>query len=199
MSEADPRSKVELAPEPQIYGLYLFVTDEEDNVLVFKNNQTKESTQKVIGQLTTPAETIEPGEKLMRDSLPRAIAEEVGYIAGANPKFRGTAIMHTPRADIHIVCMEIKTKRDSVYIDPKDSGELSAPRWVPLDEIDNRTFRIQNWDIPVYRSPIVELAENLKRAKRGEKFPIAQSVKPEMPSDLYSFLKDNPRAVYPVE
>lgn len=198
MQEKLPKAEADIFPK--VYALCLFITDESGNVLIFQNNQTKESTQKIRGQFTTPAETIETGEKLIRDALPRTISEEVGSIYGATPKFRGVVILDTPRTPIRVVSLEIPTLRESVHIDPKDTSEVSNPIWVPLEDItSDKIFRLSNFDIPLYRDPIPALAQNVLKARRGESFPTNQVIRSRIPNGLYDFLKDNPGPVYSVK
>ena len=184
----------------RIYALGLFVTNENGEVLILQNNQTKEETQKVKGQLTVPAETLEPQEReLLKEGLPRTIYEEVGYIYGPKPQFRGTIRMLTPIMPIVIVAYEIKTTKDAVNINPQDKDELSSPRWLPLSAINARTFKIGNFDVPLFRTPIVELASNILKAKNGLRFPVTQTVNSNLDHKLFDYLKQNPGPVYPVK
>jgi len=199
MLEQFSEEKSRALENPRIMGVALFVIDEYGNTLVFQNNQTKEATQKVRGQLTVPAETLEAEERLSKDVLPRTIIEEVGYIHSAKPIQRGIIRMYTPGASIGVICLEIPTTRASVNINPKDFGEVSNPRWVPLADIDNRMMRIGSWDIPLFRSPLKEGAQNILKARAGERFPQIQTVNCVLPAELFKFLKQNPGPVYSVK
>jgi len=189
----------ETEQKPNVHGVVLFVTDQYGNALLFQNNRTKESTQKIRGQLTTPAETIERGEDLRRDALPRAIAEEVGYIPDVNPINRGIVRIDTLTASIIAICLEIPTSRESIKIDPMDKDELSFPRWVPLADIDDRTMRIGSWDVPLYRTFLPELASNVLRGREHKSFSYYQRVKSVIPPQLFNYLEENPGPVYPVK
>lgn len=184
MVEAAPLR--EIPGKKRVGGLFLFITDEEGNALFFENKQTKESTQKVRGQLTTPAETLEKGEKILTDCLPRTIREEVGRInSSIQPLFRGTAYFDTPVYAISLYCFEIKTSRDAVEINPEDTEELGASQWVPIDKVDGRQLAVGDFRVPLFRLPIPQFAGNILKARRQAKFPVIHVVESNLPKGLF--------------
>jgi hypothetical protein len=194
-----PLSEKDTLERQKLIGVALFVVDEYGNALVFQNNQTKEETQKIRGQLTVPAETLEKGERLSKDLLPRTISEEVGKINDPKPIYRGLIHMDLPNVSIGLVCLEVPTIRSAVEINPKDSQEVSHARWVPLADIDSRTMRIGKWDVPLFRSPLQEGAQNILIARSGNPYPQFRKVSAPLPAELFEFLKQNPGPIHPVE
>ena len=185
MVEATPSR--EIPGKKRVGGLFLFITDEEGNALFFENNQTKESTQKVRGQLTTPAETLEKGEKILTDCLPRTIREEVGRIQSCSqPLFRGTAHFNTPAYSISLYCYEIQTLQAAVEIAPEDSGELGSPRWIPVEHVDDRELVVDGFRVPLFRVPIPQFADNILKARKQEKFPLVHIVESNLPKGLFT-------------
>jgi len=172
------------ANKERVFGIFLFVINEENEVLVFQNDHTKEKTQKIRGQLTLPAETIEPGESIA-DSTSRTIVEEVGSIKDPKPKFRGTIQLNTPLALIDLICLEMRVNSSEIIVNPQDKDELSLPQWVFLEDIDEREMIVGGMRVPLFRTPIPEFANNILKAGRGERFPLVQRVSSELPAQLF--------------
>lgn len=173
-----------------LFGVFLFVIDQDDNVLVFQNKITKESTQKVRGQITTPAESLEVNSFV--GDIPRMIDQEVGKISThSDAKFRGIVRINLERP-IMLTAFEIRVDRKDVTINPQDTDEIGPSQWIPLNEIDETKLQYEQWKVPVFRSPIPEFAQNLRAVRRGEKYPVIKQVGKTVPKELYEFLENNP-------
>lgn len=183
-----PRNPEIITP---IYGVFLFIRDENGYTLMMTNRVTKKETQKVTGQLTTPAETVNGRDNLRVQTLYRAIKEEVGTISQINSiKSLGFVKMelNTP---IRLAAFEIKTIRSSVFFNPLDVEEVAHPQWIPLEEIGQQKISVGNYQVPLYRSPIPEFAQNIRSVEANKSFPLVQHVGPTIPIELYDQLKNN--------
>ena len=185
VKELSPNQISGIDERPRLRGIFLFVKDPEENALFFENLETKVGTQKVAGQLSTPAETRDPGERLW-PFIRRTIREELGQIKGEYmPHFRGAAILGTPEFLVSLYCFEIPTIQSAVVIDPEDKHEMGSSLWIPINEIDNREIIVGGFRVPQFRSPIPQFARNVQLARESSRRPTVQYVESDLPSALF--------------
>lgn len=175
-----------------VYGIFLFLTDKSGKVLVLTNQQNKETTQKIAGQLTTPAETAHPCENLIEDCLQRTIREEVGLLGDDRPhRFRGIVAIESSAFRIILVGYEKEVDKNLVQFRPEDPHEVTNPQWLPLTYIHNQTIEIGKWQVPLFRTPIPEFVSNILKARNGQRFPVVQRIKDTIPPEVFEFLENN--------
>lgn len=204
-TSSEQRNRRFYRENPPLIGLWLLITDDDGNIFVIENGESKYASQKVVGQLNSPAESVEPEDdrKYKEKTLPRAIEQEVGSINGLNlesVRLRGlielTGIDYP--SPIFALGVEIKTSQENVHYNPKnadnkDTGVIPKATWVPLTEVDHRTFAIEGKEVPVYRTPMRELVQNVIRARtEGDgKYLVFQRVSTSISKQLVETLKRN--------
>lgn len=177
--------------DEKICGIFLFLTDEFDSFLAITNLETDSRTKKISGQLTAPAETMEPNESFRHDTIPRTIREEVGVIRDdtSRARFRGIIIFTTESEQIILVSYEKQVRRDSVHFEPEDTQEVGDPLWIRLEDVRDQTIQIGPYQISLFRKPVPEFVDNVLKVRHGQKFPLVKRVKSNIPPEVFNFIK----------
>ena len=191
---------VELSPRPEaervVVGIWLIAITSYRKVFVVENQFAKFESQKVPGQLNCPAETYKPTDGgNFRNTLDRAIEEEIGII-NCNPSnikpLGFVKLAGLGKGVIAAPYLIPVTSEADVQYNPKDQGESSNPRWVNLSEIESqKTLTIGRFNVPLYRTPMVEIAELVSSFRRGKKLKVLTAKAPVIGKDVYDFLEQN--------
>lgn len=195
MEEAQPKSPE--IRQKTIVGVWLMFLTPENRLFVVTNQKSKYLSQKVPGQINSPAESYEADldfKKFKQGTISRAIREEVGHV-NYNPSeikplglisFRG--LERKVVAAPYLIPVE---NTNCITYKPKDVEEGMNPQWVNLNEINKDKFlRIGPYRVPLYRSPMVEIAEMIRNYQRNRTIQV-RHIGETIPQAVYQYLESD--------
>lgn len=197
MIETEPITSL---PETQrtTVGVWLCIITPETKIFVTQNLKPKFVSQKIPGQWNAPAETVRPDEdtvlhngnqriSFLQATIPRAIREEIGRLNYDTSRIKDLGSIWITGLGQRIVAspflIPVEKENDLIY--QPEGEENGRTAWVPLNRISRQTnFAIGEEQVPLFRSPMVEIAENIRAVLEGRRFPIYRLVGPTISQSL---------------
>lgn len=170
----------------------------QGKLFVVENNPAKYISQKVPGQLNSPAETFEKTDITFAETIRRAIRQEVGTL-DYNPnlvKPLGIIKLNIPESKVAAIPYLVPID-DVSYLkfQPKDQEEASNYFWIELDEIlKNPKANFGPYEVPLFRTPMLEITQLLLNRLNGGLLQMQRSTVAPLSQDIYDYLKNNPGA-----
>lgn len=183
ISEKTPRTVV---------GIWLFIMTPTNEVFVVRNLKPKYVSQKIPGQLNAPVDSYETSDegKFSPNTIRRTIEEEVGTLDYDPEKVKPLGLIKFENLGKKVVAapyLILVKDKSALTFDPKDTAEVDSPQWIPLSEItSDKTVEVKGIKVPLYRSPMSEIAEMVRAHKANPNIFRIMHVQPTIPMDLMS-------------
>ena len=186
-------------PETQrrktIIGIWLIPITSNNKIFVVENLIAKPQSQKVPGQLNCPAETYNPSvDSTFIDTLKRASEEEIGFLDYQPKMLKALGLIRMPNTDEPVVAVPYLIpveSESSIIFMPKDYLESRHPRWVRLEEIDDRKLNIGRFEVPMFRSPMQEIVQLIRDRQAGRGFQVIHSREALIPQEVFDYLQSH--------
>ena len=188
-----------LEGQTRIFGVWILLISPENQIFMLKNLKLKHITHKVPGQIGVPAETCKSQDnRKFYETLRRGIVEEVGPIdyGESKPKMIGVVNFKSNGYDIVAPAFLIPvTNKGSIHFDPNEETpsdpENCCPEWVNLEDITYaKKLPVGPFEVPLYRFPMVEIAEMIKKYQRTHLLQIRR-LKTPIPNEVFEYLEQN--------
>lgn len=177
-------------------GVWLMFLTPDSKIFVVTNQKAKYQSQKVPGQINSPAESYDANHDngSFLQTITRAIEEEVGEADFDPSAIRpiGLISFHGLESNVVAAPYLIPVKdTTAVHYNPADLGEGLNPRWINLDEVRNsQSLTIGQYIVPLYRSPMAEIAQMIGTYRNTGQLQI-RHVNESIPKQVYESLKAN--------
>lgn len=148
----------------------------DNKLFVVRNLVSKYTSQKLPGQINSPAETFEKLKdegKVLPNGIKRTIEEEVGQLEFDPKTVQSLGIIRFKGLDKSVVALPYLIKidrKECLKYQPKDDGEKESdnPQWIDLDNIDPyKTIKVKGRAVPLYRTPMQEIIAMVKNHLSG--------------------------------
>lgn len=177
-----------------VVGIWLMFMTPDNKIFVVTNNEPKYLSQKIPGQINSPAESYDATKdqgNFKNGTIARAIKEEVGDVEYIPSDVKPLGLISFNGLDNKVVAapylIPVKSEAAISY-NPQDPNEGSNPRWVNLDEIQKGdTLKVGQYSAPLYRSPMVEIAEMIRNYQESGMLQI-RHVEVSVPKEVYKNL-----------
>lgn len=202
-TELNPRQTPETHARP-VVGVWLMIVTPDNRLFVVENLKPKFESQKIPGQWNAPVETYRPGADLgsfRLGTISRAIDEEIGSLAYDPSKVRSLGLIELKGIGYPVFAapylIPISSEKNLIY-QPNDPDRTNPengtnPRWVNLDEVTSaQTLQIGEFQVPLYRSPMIEIVENIKAIQNRQKIPFVRSVDRTISRELIDYFERKP-------
>lgn len=179
-----------------VVGIWLMIMTHQGKLFVVENNAARYISQKVPGQLNSPAETFEKTDITFAGTIRKAIREEVGTL-DYNPnlvKPLGITKLNIPGSKVAAIPYLVPIDDVScLKFQPKDREEASNYFWIEPDEIlKNPKAKFGPYEVPLFRTPMLEIIQLLLDRLNGDLLQIKLSTVSPLGQDIYGYLKNNP-------
>lgn len=147
-----------------VVGIWIVAITPDNKILVVENLKPKFESQKLPGQLNCPAETYKPSDRSFARTIERACREEIGHL-NYDPKIAALGLIKLPIPETQVIAAPylIRVAGENCFsFQPEDPGESRNPRWIHLDEVDDRTITVAGITVPLFRTPMREIAQMIK-------------------------------------
>lgn len=177
-------------------GIWLMFLTPDNKLFVVTNQKAKYQSQKVPGQINSPAESYDANHDNGRflQTITRAIKEEVGEVDYNPSAIRpiGLISFHGLEGNVVAAPYLIPVKdTTAINYNPADIDEGLNPRWINLDEVrSNPSLTIGQYVVPLYRSPMTEIAQMIETYQNTGQLQI-RHVNESIPKQVYESLEDN--------
>lgn len=183
-----------------IVGVWLMFLTPENRLFVVTNQKSKYLSQKVPGQINSPAESYEADldfKKFKHGTISRAIREEVGHVNYNPSEIKPLGLISFRGLERKVVAAPYLipiASTDCITYKPKDAEEGINPQWVDLKEINgDKLLQMGPYHVPLYRSPMVEIAEMIKNYQHNRTIQI-RHVGETIPQGIYQYLESDSSA-----
>ncbi len=195
-AETRPAISPDKQPIPVI-GIWLMIVTADNKLFAVRNLVPKYTSQKLPGQINSPAETFEMLKdegKIQPNGIARAIKEEVGQLEYDPQTIQSLGIIRFIGLDKSVVALPYLIRVDSeqsLKYRPKDEKgkkkESDSPQWIDLDTFNpNASLEINGRIAPLYRTPMVEIITMVKNHLNGNtNYPRSVEVKAELDKSFY--------------
>lgn len=174
------------------------ITTPDSKLFVVENNVLRYVSQKVPGQLNAPAETFKQEDIKFKNTIARTIFEEVGEIDCDPRVIQPIGLIKLNIPDLKVAAAPFLVPLKSLHqinFKPKDSQEASNYQWVEMNEvIANPSLKLGPYEVPKFRTPMVELIEMLTRFQKTGLIQIRVSKVPSLSKGLFQYLQEHPGA-----
>lgn len=187
-------SHLEEAPPRSVVGIWVVPITPQDEIFVLENLKAKYESQKLPGQLNSPAETYRPNDKgqFLEKTVPRAISEEIGVLEFQPEDVTPLGLIQLPFPDRRVLAapylLDVPSK-SALTFQPKDDQESTNPSWVKLYEVDQRKLKIGPYEVPLFRSPMQEIVQLIHDRRNGHGFQVIHSQQPLIPQEVFDQLQ----------
>lgn len=173
-----------------VVGVWLMLIIPDNRLFVFENLVPKFESQKVPGQLNSPAETYKPIDlgNFREGTIIRAIEEEVGEVDYDPTKVKPLGLIRLNIPDKKVVAAPYLIPIDdpsALKYEPKDPNESQNPQWIPLNQVDSQTINFAGSRIPLFRTPMTEIAQLIRDYQKGGSFKVIRSKANLIKKDVY--------------
>ena len=175
-----------------------------NRLFVVQNLKPKFESQKVPGQWNAPVETYKPeidSGSFKQGTISRAIDEEIGSLNYDPSKVKSLCLIQIKDIGYPVFAapflIPVDSKQDLTYKpnDPDASNPENGttPQWVNLDEVTAaQTLQLGEFQVPLYRSPMIEIVENIKAIQNRQKIPFVRSVNRTISRELIDYFERKP-------
>lgn len=167
-------------------------------LFVVRNLIPKYTSQKLPGQINSPAETFEAlkdEHKVLPNGITRTIEEEVGKLQFDPKSVKPLGTIRFKSLDKQVIALpyliEIES-RDSLTYAPKDGTEMESdhPHWIDINNFNtDEKIEINGRLIPLYRTPMAEAVDMVKHNLVGANYPRNVVIEATLDKDFYSDLE----------
>lgn len=185
-----------LAP---VIGIWLMIVTADNKLFAVRNLVPKYTSQKMPGQINSPAETFEKIRdqgKVLPNGVSRTIEEEVGQLE-FNPKaIHSLGTIRFKGLDRSVVALpyliEIEHE-ESLKYQPKNDGELESdcPQWINLKDFNpHKSMEVSGNIVPLYRTPMAEIITMVKSHLSGNtNYQRSVEIEAQLDTSLYRRLE----------
>lgn len=168
-----------IAPDKQpipVIGIWLMIVTADNKLFAVRNLVPKYTSQKLPGQINSPAETFEKLKdegKVKPNGIKRTIKEEVGQLEYDLKAVQSLGIIRFKGLDKFVVALpyliQIQDEKCLKYKPEDDSEkESDSPQWIDLNNFNPQALlEIKGHTAPLYRTPMLEIIEMVKNHLNG--------------------------------
>lgn len=176
----------------------------ENKLFAVRNLVPKYTSQKLPGQINSPAETFEKIKdegKVLPNGVNRAIGEEVGQLEFDPKTVLSLGIIRFKGLDKPVVALPYLIEIDSekcLKYQPKNNSEKESdsPQWIDLNNFNpHASLEVNGQMVPLYRIPMLEIIAMAKSHLSGNKnYPRNVEVEAQLDRCFYQRLETENRS-----
>lgn len=178
-------------------GVWLMFLTPDNKLFVVTNQKAKYGSQKVPGQINSPAESYEAGQDLgsfKHGTILRAINEEVGEAIYNPDQIKSLGLISFNGLESRVVAAPYLIPVENtgcITYKPKDTDEGINPQWIDLSQINgDDSLQVGPYEVPLYRSPMVEIAEMIRNYQQNKSIQIRHTEE-SIPKAVYEYLESD--------
>lgn len=185
-------------PAPVI-GIWLMIVTADNKLFAVRNLVPKYTSQKLPGQINSPAETFEKPKdegKVLPNGVKRTIREEVGQLEFDPKALQSLGTIRFKGLDKSVVALPYLIKiehEECLKYQPEHDGEQESdnPQWIDLSDFNPQALlEVNGQMVPLFRTPMAEIIKMIKSNLNGAtNYQRNVELEAQIPQSLYDNLK----------